>query len=244
MHLKVKICGITTPDDAQAAIDAGADYLGLNFLAGPRRISLSTAATIAAAVPNPIKIVALTGTRPTHPDAPTLAAIIDALPRVHAFQLYGPPPFEQHDFHGGEYWIVAHLDPVAPDSQPHPKSPQAQGSQSLGLRAQISDRLDLLDFLPHALVADRKVGTQLGGTGQPLDWAALHTAWNALRRTRTLPKMVLAGGLNPGNVATAIRAAHPTIVDVSSGVERDGQPGRTDPEKMRAFIDAVRTAGT
>jgi phosphoribosylanthranilate isomerase len=76
-------------------------------------------------------------------------------------------------------------------------------------------------------------GRVRGGTGRTFDWSLV-------RHAAKYGPIVLAGGLTPENVAQAIRAAHPTAVDVASGVER--APGRKDPRKLRAFLDAVDSA--
>src|SRR5271155_4802000 len=76
-------------------------------------------------------------------------------------------------------------------------------------------------------------GGPRGGTGRTFDWSVA-------RRAADYGPIVLAGGLTPDNVAQAIRAAHPAAVDVASGVER--APGRKDPRKLRAFLDAVDSA--
>lgn len=82
----------------------------------------------------------------------------------------------------------------------------------------------------------RPGGTPLpGGTGVPFDWSLVKGLAGQVRF------LVLAGGLSPSNVAEAIRSARPHGVDVSSGVESG--PGRKDPEKVRAFVEAARAAG-
>jgi phosphoribosylanthranilate isomerase len=86
-----------------------------------------------------------------------------------------------------------------------------------------------------AVVLDAAVAGQLGGTGVPLDWQALGPA---VARLRARGRVVLAGGLRPENVRTALAAVPAGIVDVSSGVE--SSPGIKDPERMRAFAAAVR----
>jgi phosphoribosylanthranilate isomerase len=96
---------------------------------------------------------------------------------------------------------------------------------------------DALRYVGHAagvLVDTRLAGeTALpGGTGVPFDWTLVRDL-----RDR-VPFLMLAGGLSPDNVAEAIRAVRPHAVDVSSGVE--AMPGRKDPAKVRAFVDAVR----
>jgi phosphoribosylanthranilate isomerase len=85
------------------------------------------------------------------------------------------------------------------------------------------------------LVVDTRLPgeTQMpGGTGVPFDWSLVKGL------TDRVPFLMLAGGLTPANVAAAVRAVRPQAVDVSSGVE--GLPGRKDPAKVRAFLDAAR----
>jgi phosphoribosylanthranilate isomerase len=89
-----------------------------------------------------------------------------------------------------------------------------------------------------ALVLDARVPGQLGGTGVALDWAGLAADVAAWRRDRPGVRLVLAGGLRPENVRTAIALLGPEIVDVSSGIE--AAPGIKDPERMQAFVHAVR----
>ena len=86
------------------------------------------------------------------------------------------------------------------------------------------------------LLVDAKVEGMLGGTGKTVDWVLVEP----LARLR---KLTLAGGLRPGNVADAVRAVRPFCVDVASGVEKEGDPRRKDPEKLRAFRLAVESVG-
>ncbi|OGC92931.1 MAG: N-(5'-phosphoribosyl)anthranilate isomerase [candidate division Zixibacteria bacterium RBG_16_53_22] len=74
----------------------------------------------------------------------------------------------------------------------------------------------------------------LGGTGETFDWALA-------RRAKEYGPVILAGGLTPANVIQAIHQAQPEAVDVASGVE--AAPGQKDPERLRAFIAAVKKAG-
>jgi phosphoribosylanthranilate isomerase len=89
------------------------------------------------------------------------------------------------------------------------------------------------------LVLDAMVVGQLGGTGVALDWSGLAASVATLRARVPGVQLVLAGGLRPDNVATAIRLLRPDVVDVSSGVER--APGVKDPERVQQFVQAVRS---
>jgi phosphoribosylanthranilate isomerase len=98
-----------------------------------------------------------------------------------------------------------------------------------------ADRVNELDGEADAIVFDTLVLGRIGGTGRSFDWSAA-AAGGRPRRSR----LVVAGGLNPENVAQALAALAPDIVDVSSGVE--SRPGIKDHERMRVFADAVRGA--
>jgi phosphoribosylanthranilate isomerase len=110
--------------------------------------------------------------------------------------------------------------------------PHAYKSVRIGSEA---DVMAAMRYPGEHLLVDAKVEGKLGGTGKTVDWALVEP----LARSR---KLTLAGGLRPGNVADAIRAVRPFCVDVASGVERDGDPRRKDPEKLRAFRRAVDSA--
>jgi phosphoribosylanthranilate isomerase len=92
-----------------------------------------------------------------------------------------------------------------------------------------------LDYPGDYLLVDAKVSGKLGGTGARLDWNLVEP----LARAR---KLTLAGGLDPQNVGEAIARVRPFCVDVASGVERDGEPRRKDPDKVAAFARAVAAA--
>jgi phosphoribosylanthranilate isomerase len=87
----------------------------------------------------------------------------------------------------------------------------------------------------HAFLVDSGNSTKPGGTGEKFDW---RSSVPVLRNIKILGRVVAAGGLNPGNVAEAIDILEPWGVDVASGVET--MPGKKDPEKVRAFVKAVR----
>ena len=87
----------------------------------------------------------------------------------------------------------------------------------------------------HAFLADSGNSSTYGGTGTTFDWQTSSPSFEVIAR---LGRVVVAGGLNPGNVTDAIRILRPWGVDVSSGVE--ATPGKKDPRKVRAFVAAVR----
>ncbi|PLW82853.1 phosphoribosylanthranilate isomerase [Kineobactrum sediminis] len=201
----VKICGITSGADAQAACEAGADALGLVFY-GPssRCVSPAQAAEIVAAVPPLVTIVAL------FVDAPT-ATIHNVLKCV---------PIDCIQFHGDE--PAAFCDQF---QRPYLKAIRMREG------VDVADTCSRYGGARGVLLDSWQQGMP-GGTGKTFDWTGVP-------RDLSRP-VVLAGGLNPGNVARAIAAIRPAAVDVSGGVEL--APGYKDQEKMIRFIAAVRAA--
>ena len=89
----------------------------------------------------------------------------------------------------------------------------------------------------HAFLVDTGISSKYGGTGQTFNWQAGQPSVEEISR---IGQVVVAGGLNAGNVTEAVRILKPWGVDVSSGVEAN--TGKKDPRKIRAFVDAVRQA--
>jgi len=212
MSLIVKICGLSTPETLDVAVDAGADMVGFVFFPpSPRHLGLKTARDLGKHVRRRAVKVALT----VDADDATLADIVEAL-QPDILQL-----------HGRE--TVARLRDVK----------QKFGLQVMKALA-VETAADLASLPFYAAVADRilfdarapKEATRPGGLGAVFDWHVLENL------DLKLPFMV-SGGLNAGNVAEAVRVTRAGGVDVSSGVERT--PGVKDPEMIRAFIRAART---
>ena len=202
---RIKICGITRPEDALSAIASGADALGLVFYAkSPRAVSLEQAREIAKAVPPFVTLVSLF----VNAEARTVADVVSGLP-VGLIQFHGD---EEPGFCGqfGRPWIKALR--VREGMDVTAQCNALEGAQGVLLDA-------WQDGVP-------------GGTGQTFDWTLA-------ARELSLP-MILAGGLNDGNVGEAIASLHPWAVDVSGGVE--ASPGIKDPAKIERFIAAVRAA--
>lgn len=215
---RIKICGVSTPDIAEAAADAGADAIGLVFAPrSPRLISVAEARDILSAVGPFIDPVGLF----VEP-APTLREEAAALP-LSMLQLHGE-------------FTPADLDAVGPRRVLKPIA--FQGPDAFSQAVETWRAVHQRDARLAALLVDTPDPSGVGGgTGKTFDWAALAEAIEAARPPMPI---VLAGGLTPDNVADAVRVIRPWAVDVSSGVER--RRGEKDPARIRAFCEVVRDA--
>ena len=209
----VKFCGLTRPEDAREAVRLGARFLGVIFAAGPRLIDPARAKVVLAGTPRGVQRVAVVGAG----SAESIARMAtDA--GVDVIQLHADPTPELvraiRTVFAGAVWAVIR---VADDNLPH--------------------RAAELFVEADAVVLDARSERALGGTGVTLPWARLATQ---LRPRAGGARLVVAGGLNRGNVAEAIEALAPDIVDVSSGVE--SAPGVKDHSLMSAFMEAARAS--
>jgi phosphoribosylanthranilate isomerase len=214
MAVLVKICGLSTPETLDAALDAGADMVGLVFYArSPRHVMLSQANRLAAQARGRAMIVALV----VDVDDVTLN---DIRREVHPdlWQLHGRETIER-----ARAIRMATGTPVM---------------KAIGIRS-AADVAEARLYLPAAdrLLLDAKPPADPsalpGGNGLTFDWRLVADL------SPPLPFM-LSGGLTPETVATAIGLVRPQAVDVSSGVE--SAPGVKDVSKIRAFLTAVRAA--
>jgi phosphoribosylanthranilate isomerase len=206
-RVRVKICGITTPDDARLAVEAGADAIGLIFADSPRQVSLNQATHIVAALPPWVAPVGVFVNQ-----APQDILHIARELRLGAIQ-----------FHGDEMPCV--LEDVA-------RGFKVVKAFRIATAGDLADALDYLaQCRPHAALIDARVEGQRGGTGQAAPWSLV-----APMRTKFWP-LILGGGLNPENVAEAVRLVQPYAVESSSGVER--APGQKDPDLVRNFVRAA-----
>jgi phosphoribosylanthranilate isomerase len=205
MPVRVKICGITSPEDGIMAARAGADAIGLVFWPrSPRYVDLDKARAIAAAVsPFVLRVGVFVDATTDEIGRAVHAAGLDVV------QLHGDEPPEVFD-----------------------RLPR-RGLKALRVGPGF-DASRALSYQRHAagLLLDTQAKGVPGGTGETFDWAVAEWV-----RTQ-VSCLVLAGGLTPDNVGDAIATVKPDAVDVSSGVE--SEPGRKDPNKVRAFIEAVR----
>jgi len=202
VSVRIKICGIVQPDDAAAAVDAGADLIGLNFVAdSPRCLSLDDAEAIARRVEGQVERVAI------FRDAPW-AEIERVTRRVD---------LERIQFHGDES----------------------------------EEDIELVDYPVIKAVrgADREAADRYPGAllllDHPSKGGGMGEAWNWTEAAELIAEgadLILAGGLNPDNVAAALEGLGdllPWGVDVATGVEREGGV-RKDAARMAAFVAAVR----
>ena len=213
-YLRIKICGVTSPDDARAAASLGADAIGLNFHPpSPRFITPETAASILAASPPFVEAVGVFVNRPFT----EIVETVRPWPSLRSVQ-----------------WHGAGHEPASACPLPLIAAFGVRGPESLEEIARYLDRCRAGGRLPAAVLVDAFAPDQHGGTGQK-------APWELLASFRPGVPLILAGGLTADNVAEAVRIVRPYAVDVASGVE--SAPGRKDPEKMRRFIAGARAGG-
>jgi len=212
--VRVKICGLTCVDEAVACVQAGADLIGLNFHAGSSRfLDLSRAKEIIAAIPRPAQAVGLFVNRP----AEEVARIADQVGLVYV-QLHGDEPPEDLRVLD-RFWII--------------RAFRLGSIGDIGAMNDYLERARAAGRSPDAVLVDAHVPGRVGGT-------ATLVAEDVLAEIPPLPRLILAGGLTPENVAERVARARPWMVDVASGVE--SSPGRKDAVKVAAFIQATRRA--
>jgi phosphoribosylanthranilate isomerase len=218
-HTFIKICGLTNVGQAKAAAALGADAIGLVFAPSPRRLDYEQARRIVDALPRKLAKVGVF----VNADAEQIIKTVQRTGITHA------------QLHGEE-------SPDLPEELP--------------VRCIKTVRVRGLDFAPElcdwvnrlrdpgslaAVLLDAYSVAAHGGTGEAFNWDLLVEARNA-GLLDCMPPMMLAGGLTPENVTTALEQARPWGVDVSSGVE--SAPGVKDVEKIERFIQTVRDAET
>ena len=214
---RIKICGITRIADARAAVDAGADAIGLVFWPGtPRVVGIDQAQAIVAALPPFMTVVALF----VDPEPHVVRSVLDTVP-IDVLQFHGSEPPQLCRAFGRRYVKAISV------------------KDDVDLLESVSPYDDAAGLLFDAFTE----GDLPGGTGRAFDWGRL----TASVRSRMSRPLILSGGLTAGNVGRAIQDVAPWGVDVSSGVEEldaHGKPrrGLKDPARIRAFVQGVRSA--
>jgi phosphoribosylanthranilate isomerase len=211
--IEVKICGINDLVAMDAALDAGADLVGLVFFPpSPRAVTMGLAAKLAARARGRALVTVL---------------VVDAGDKLLAEIIEHARP-DLLQFHGAE-------------SAERVSAIRTRFGRPVMKAIAVAEAADLRIVPDYESVADRilfdarppKDASRPGGHGRAFDWTLLAGL------VRKKP-MMLSGGLTPENVAEAIRIVRPDAVDVSSGVER--APGKKDPNKIRDFVKNARAA--
>lgn len=215
----VKVCGTTTLEDAQLAIDSGANAIGFVFAPSPRRVTASQLAELPLESLGEARRIGVFVSQ----QAEEIAFDVRAA-QLTGVQLHGELDFSlihplRREF-GDDLLVIQTLHWPAE-----------------GFTSATEGRFhrDLLAVLQHgganAVLVDTRTATASGGTGTTYDW---ERARDILSDLAGKLRLIVAGGLNAGNVAEAIHTLRPWGVDVASGVE--AAPGKKDPEKVRAFV--------
>jgi phosphoribosylanthranilate isomerase len=213
---RIKICGVTNIVDAQAAAEFGADAVGFNFYRPSKRfIEFGEAQRIAGSLPDSILKV---GVFVNH----RITEVQEAVEQIglDCVQLHGDEPAT----------FISELSVAVPVVRAF-----RCGSNGLAPLASYLDDCSA-GWIPDAVLLDADAGQNFGGTGRAPDWARIAKERAMLGDIR----VILAGGLTPANVASAISAVRPDAVDVAGGVER--LPGKKDSDLIKRFVAATRQA--
>jgi len=212
---RVKICGIKQKAHALAVIEAGGDFIGLVFAPSQRQVTPVQAREIVSAVKSCSNAAGVVGVFVNIP-APEVNMIASSC-HLDWVQLSGDEPWEY----------------CRQITKPLIKAVQIrQGQRPEPICANLATGEQILSSQKHLYLLDSQVKGRYGGTGISFDWGLA-------RQVAEQFPVIIAGGLNPDNVAQVIEMAAPWGVDVSSGVEVGGAK---DIVKIRAFIEAVRRA--
>jgi len=221
MSIWIKICGNTSLEDARLAIMADADAVGFVFAPSPRQVTVSEVAAIVTHLASPVEKIGVFVDAPF--DEIYEAVRVCGLTGVQLHSAAGPEmPAKLHARLGPDLRVlrVVHFDPDAAERmiaeiEQHARDPHVS-----------------------AVLLDSRTATAVGGTGATFDWAIARKL--LFKDAKARKRLIVAGGLNPENVAEAIARLRPSGVDVVSGVE--AAPGRKDPVKVREFVARARAA--
>jgi len=208
--IQLKVCGLRSVGDAEAAAGLGAGYLGFIFHAkSPRGISISDFRSMADRLPAAHKVAVC-----VEPSDVALAALAGS----------GCGYFQVHVSHDFPLPLVtAWSRQVGPERLwLAPRLPPGTGISPAWLP------------LARTFLLDTYESDRFGGTGKTGDWAQ----FGRVQSAHPDKTWILSGGLNPDNIAEAVRQSGACFVDVNSGVE--SSPGVKDPARLAAFVSALR----
>jgi phosphoribosylanthranilate isomerase len=218
---RLKYCGLTRSADVLAAIELGADAIGINFVeTSPRCVSEVTARELVSAMDGKALAVGVF----VNESIDRVAEIVDSS-GIQAIQLHGDEPTS---------WMINAGDHPLLATIPILRSIPWRGIQTD--HALVQDWVNVGHRNLLAFLVDAFVPNQRGGTGHTVRWELLAPRPAVFGKVPIL----LAGGIKPDNVADAIRQARPDGIDVASGIET--APGIKDAEKMRAVAAVVKSA--
>ena len=215
-HTRVKICGITSPQDAEAAVAFGADAIGLNFYPkSSRYVSIEKAIEISKSIGPFVTVVGLF----VNAKANEIKTVLESVP-IQLLQFHGD---ESAEF--ATQFALPYIKVI--------KVPRPGDASEAAISAVQQAVIQTAQAHPRAqgFLLDTLHEKEHGGTGIKFDWRCVPTT-NHYQWT-------LAGGLNHENVGEAIATVLPYAVDVSSGVE--SEPGKKDSEKVKRFITASKS---
>lgn len=210
----IKVCGVREPELGAAAAEAGADIIGFIFAPSRRLVTLETAAACVAAA------------RQVKPDILACGVFVNAPGEeiAETSRVAGLDLVQMHGDEGASF--VASLPlPAMRVLRPAPGVGSAEILSTIDAYLQAS-------VPPVAIMLDTYSAAAAGGTGEKLDW-------NLAAAVNAGAPVILAGGLDPNNVAEAISLVQPLGVDASSGMEVNG---RKSAELIHAFVGAARAA--
>jgi phosphoribosylanthranilate isomerase len=215
MTMWIKICGLTTPEAVMAALDAGTDAIGFVFAKSVRQVSPEAALRLAAPARGRALCVAVT----RHPSQQDIDEIVS---------VFKPDVLQTDSTDLALLRLPTQLELLPVLRGAGDRSAAGRGERGEQVRGgDGGDDGDELVVIPRRVLFEGL----MSGAGVPCDWTA---ARRVARRT----ELVLAGGLNPANVAAAIAAVQPFGVDVSTGVEV--RPGVKSPAEIMNFVRAAR----
>ena len=211
----VKICGMTNLEDALVAVDAGADAVGFVFYEkSPRCVTVERAREICEKLPESVETVGVF----VNQQEDALLSVADSA-GLTGVQMHG----DNEDPHVADL-VVKHKPHMKVLAAISMRRPNPTGQAMMWHPDSIG-----------AFLVDSGTASNHGGTGEAFDWKGAIPVFDEIKR---LGRIVAAGGLTPQNVGEAMLTLKPWGVDVVSGVE--ASPGKKDPEKVRAFVRAVR----
>jgi phosphoribosylanthranilate isomerase len=212
----IKICANTNLEDAQLAVDAGADAVGFVFAESPRQVNVVQVSSITRYLPDKIEKIGVF----------VDAGFEEIVRSVAEASLTGVQLHAAHDPHLAAK-LRQHFGPTLHILR------VVHYAQDLETQLRILRKDSAID----GVLIDSRTAIAVGGTGTSYDW---HAARGSFLDAATQLRLVVAGGLRPENVAEAIRTLEPWGVDVASGVE--SAPGKKDPARVQAFIEAAKNA--